>query len=123
MKVVIHNHLPRHKTRDDESAAVLEKQIKFTEAGGKDITDKQRAWLVDAKKRLAKMKQGSVKDTSIAEIEDYYQFLKRMDRKLLEKQVGGRLSSSHLSSESKADLINAALNAKFQRRELEAWGK
>lgn len=62
-------------------------------------------------------------DANPQEIDAYYKQLKGMERSALEKLVGGRLDPSHLKSESKSNLINAALNAKFSRSDLDAWGK
>jgi hypothetical protein len=61
------------------------------------------------------------KDASAQEVEAYYKRLQSMERSQLEKIVGGRLDPSHLRSEPKSNLINAALNAKFSRKDIEAW--
>lgn len=65
----------------------------------------------------------SSNDASPDEIQAYYNRLRDMDRRELEKKAGGRLDPSHLRSESKATLINAALNERFSRKDLDAWGK
>ena len=66
-------------------------------------------------------KKRRTKDAAPAEVEKYYQSLRRMERSELERTVGGRLDPSHLRSESKPNLVNAALNSRFSRRDIEVW--
>jgi hypothetical protein len=62
-------------------------------------------------------------EASVAEIEAYYQKLKGMAKDELIRQVGSRLDPSHLKSETRDTLINAALNNHFKRADLDAWNK
>lgn len=67
----------------------------------------------------------AARDAAPDEIQRYYESLKGKSKEELVKLAGSnsRLDPSHMRSESRGTLINAILNAKFSRKDLDAWGK
>ena len=127
-RIVVHNYLPKRKTRDADQ----ERTGKVVLQGGKwwwrRPNDTVRYGPFSSASEAASAARFAgvsvdtkTRDASPAEIENYYRRLKEMGRKELEKIVGGRLDPSHLRSESKETLVNAALNAKFNRKDLNEW--
>lgn len=64
----------------------------------------------------------ATRDAEPSEIEAFYKRLRGMDKDSIIGEFNSRLDKAHLKSESKADLINAILNQRFSRRDLDRWG-